>query len=61
MTIRLQDIRENMCRWIEGSEPANGATFCGEPTPPNSSWCDFHRAIVYQPLKPLAKKEEVSK
>lgn len=42
----LTDLERRHCRFIVSERPA---IFCAADTPEGSSWCPFHRAIVYQP------------
>jgi hypothetical protein len=47
----LMKIRECQCRFIV-SEADKRVLFCGAPTnAPGSSWCEFHRRIVYAPVR----------
>jgi hypothetical protein len=48
----LMKIRECQCRFIV-SEADKRVLFCGAPTDtPGSSWCEWHRKIVYAPTRP---------
>lgn len=42
------------CWYPEGENPAE-MTFCGAATPIGSSWCAYHRKIVYVPYQPAKK------
>ena len=44
----LIDLRPRQCRFIT-SDDLRDAMCCGAPTPENSSWCEFHRQLVYVP------------
>jgi hypothetical protein len=44
----LLAIRPRQCRFIV-SEDVRDAICCGAPTPESSSWCNWHREIVYMP------------
>lgn len=48
LKISIIDVRDGQCRWIEG-QPSGGC--CGHPTRGGSSYCEFHHAIAYQPVK----------
>jgi hypothetical protein len=45
------DLRHNSCRFPLGDDPAE-QTFCGMPAPVGSSWCAWHRGIVFVPYAP---------
>jgi hypothetical protein len=44
----LIDARPRQCRFIV-SDGTREAICCGAPTSETSSWCSFHRQIVYTP------------
>lgn len=44
----LLEARTRQCRFIV-SEDVRDAVCCGAPTSETSSWCDWHRQIVYTP------------
>ena len=44
----LIELRARQCRFIT-SDDLRDAMCCGAPTPENSSWCEFHRQLVYVP------------
>ena len=44
----LLDIRARQCRFIV-SEDTRNAICCGAPTSETSSWCQWHRQLVYIP------------
>lgn len=44
-SVPLLQARDGQCRFILRQNPA---ICCGAPTSEASSWCDCHRAIVYQ-------------
>jgi len=43
---RLLDLRMNQCRFIISDDVRN-AVYCGAPTQAGSSWCAWHRRLVY--------------
>ncbi|WP_162003630.1 GcrA family cell cycle regulator [Microvirga tunisiensis] len=48
----LLKLRAQQCRFI-GSDAGSETIFCGAPTSPGSSWCPWHRRLVYtKPLSP---------
>ncbi|EIM31139.1 GcrA cell cycle regulator [Microvirga lotononidis] len=49
---KLLRIRARQCRFIV-SEDTRNAVCCGAPTADESSWCDWHRRLVYVPAQPL--------
>ncbi|MDQ4136413.1 MAG: GcrA family cell cycle regulator [Pseudomonadota bacterium] len=44
----LLDVRARQCRFIV-SEDTRNAICCGAPTSETSSWCEWHRQLVYMP------------
>jgi len=44
----LLEARARQCRFIV-SEDLRDAVCCGAPTSETSSWCEWHRQIVYTP------------
>ncbi|HEX2554428.1 MAG TPA: GcrA family cell cycle regulator [Microvirga sp.] len=44
----LLDARARQCRFIV-SEDTRNAICCGAPTSETSSWCQWHRQLVYIP------------
>jgi hypothetical protein len=44
----LLNARSRQCRFIV-SDRTRDAICCGAPTPENSSWCHWHRQLVYTP------------
>ncbi len=44
----LLELRARQCRFIV-SDSTRDAICCGAPTPENSSWCHWHRQLVYIP------------
>jgi hypothetical protein len=56
MTIHLNDIKNNQCRWIDNE--ASSLLYCGEPTLPGKSWCREHYARAFVPRhKPALKAD----
>ena len=48
----LLKIGMRQCRYIVSDDPRR-AICCGAPTPEGSSWCDWHRRLVYVPAQPV--------
>lgn len=46
--IRLIDTRARQCRFIV-SDGSGEAVCCGAPTSETSSWCSWHRHVVFMP------------
>ena len=44
----LLEVRNRQCRFIV-SESLHDAICCGAPTSETSSWCSWHRQLVYTP------------
>jgi hypothetical protein len=44
----LLEIRARQCRFIVSAD-VRDAVCCGATTPENSSWCTYHRQLVYLP------------
>ncbi len=58
LQVDLLKAREGQCRHIV-SEGARDAICCGSPTSGTSSWCIWHRKIVYVPT-PVGQKRKVN-
>ncbi|MBO1908055.1 hypothetical protein J4G37_24585 [Microvirga sp. 3-52] len=54
---KLLKIRTRQCRYIVSDDPRR-AIFCGAPTPEGSSWCDWHRRLVYVPAQPIRNRRD---
>jgi hypothetical protein len=50
--------RAGQCRYIV-SESARDAICCGSPTSGASSWCAWHRKIVYVPPRDAGKDKTI--
>ncbi|WP_420870161.1 GcrA family cell cycle regulator, partial [Microvirga aerophila] len=48
---KLLKIGARQCRYIVSDDPRH-AVFCGASTREASSWCDWHRRLVYVPSQP---------
>jgi len=46
--IKLIDARSRQCRFIV-CDDSSDAVCCGAPTSETSSWCDWHRQVVFVP------------
>jgi hypothetical protein len=46
--VKLVDARARQCRFIVCSD-TDDAICCGAPTPETSSWCAWHREVVFVP------------
>ena len=49
-------VRERQCRYIV-SESARDAICCGSPTSGDTSWCAWHRRMVYVPSQAGQKRK----
>lgn len=50
--LTIEQLDKDRCRWIVGdSLSVDGARYCGANTPKGSSWCPFHKRIVFQPAR----------
>jgi hypothetical protein len=57
--VRFADLRRRHCRCVVGHD-GRFATFCGEPTAPDSSWCPDHYAQFHR-KKPTAWEQAATK
>jgi hypothetical protein len=48
---KLLKLGTRQCRYIV-SDDLHSAVCCGAPTREKSSWCDWHRKLVYVPILP---------
>jgi hypothetical protein len=46
---RFVDVRARQCRFIVSDAAADMAICCGAPTSETSSWCLWHRQVVFAP------------
>jgi len=54
---KLLKLGTRQCRFIV-SEDLRNAVCCGAPTAEGSSWCDWHRRLVYVPAQALKVRRE---
>ncbi len=54
--LKLEDLNENTCKYMEGHPDEKNSSFCGRKTIEKFSYCPLHLMIVFQPK---GKKEEV--
>ncbi|MFC5086553.1 GcrA family cell cycle regulator [Microvirga arabica] len=54
---KLLRIGMRQCRYIVSDDPRH-AICCGAPTPEGSSWCDWHRKLVYVPVQPIRNRRD---
>ena len=54
--LKLEDLNENTCKYMEGHPDEKNSSFCGRKTIEKFSYCPLHLMIV---LQPKGKKEEV--
>lgn len=54
---RLLKIGTRQCRYIVSDDPRS-AVCCGAPTAEGSSWCAWHRQLVYVPAQALKVRRE---
>ncbi len=48
---RFVDARARQCRFIVSDAAADEAVCCGAPTSETSSWCSWHRQLVFVPTR----------
>ena len=53
--LKLEDLNENTCKYMEGHPDEKDSSFCGRKTIEKFSYCPLHIMIVFQPK---GKKEE---
>ena len=46
--LKMEELRDKMCRWPNGDPQGDDFSFCGCGTVENSPYCDNHTAIAYQ-------------
>lgn len=46
--MKMEDLREKMCRWPNGDPQGGDFSFCGCDTVEGLPYCDDHAAIAYQ-------------
>jgi len=49
-SIPFESLEHGMCRWPRGE--ARDMVFCGCRTLVGSSWCEWHRSLVFVPYRP---------
>jgi hypothetical protein len=54
---KLLKLGTRQCRFIV-SEDLCRAVCCGAPTHEGSSWCNWHRRLVYVPAQPVRVRRE---
>ena len=54
--LKLEDLNENTCKYMEGHPDESNSSFCGRKTVEKFSYCPLHLMIVFQPK---GKREEV--
>jgi hypothetical protein len=54
---KLLKIGTRQCRYIVSDDPRR-AICCGAPTQEGSSWCDWHRRLVYVPAQPIRNRRD---
>ncbi len=63
--LKLEDLNEHTCKYMEGHPDEMGSSFCGRKTIEKFSYCPLHLMIVFQPKgkkdEIVDKEEEVSK
>ncbi len=48
---RFVDVRARQCRFIVSDAAADEVICCGAPTSETSSWCSWHRQVVFVPRR----------
>ena len=46
--VKMQDLRDKMCRWPNGDPQTEGFSFCGCTTMEGLPYCEGHASIAYQ-------------
>jgi GcrA cell cycle regulator len=46
--VKMEELRDKMCRWPNGDPQTDNFSFCGCRTVDSNSYCDDHAAIAYQ-------------
>ena len=54
--LKLEDLNENTCKYMEGHPDEKNSSFCGRKTIEKFSYCPLHLMIVFQPK---GKKDDV--
>lgn len=54
--LKLEDLNENTCKYMEGHPDEKDSSFCGRKTIEKFSYCPLHLMIVFQPK---GKKDDV--
>ena len=54
--LKLEDLNENTCKYMEGHPDEKDSSFCGRKTIEKFSYCPLHLMIVFQPK---GKKDEL--
>ena len=54
--LKLEDLNEHTCKYMEGNPDEKDASFCGRKTVEKFSYCPLHLMIVFQPK---GKKDEI--
>jgi GcrA cell cycle regulator len=46
--LKMEDLRDKMCRWPNGDPQSESFSFCGCASIEGSPYCDIHTSIAYQ-------------
>ena len=46
--LKMEELRDKMCRWPNGDPEENNFSFCGCETIEGSPYCEIHTGIAYQ-------------
>tara|TARA_B110000014_G_C19878465_1_gene454693 strand:- start:119 stop:610 length:492 start_codon:yes stop_codon:yes gene_type:complete len=55
--LRLEELTENTCKYMEGHPNEKSASFCGRKNVEKFSYCPLHLIVVFQPR---GKKEDLT-
>ena len=55
--LKLEELTENTCKYMEGHPNESSASFCGRKTVEKFSYCPLHLILVFQPR---GKKEDLA-
>lgn len=61
LMITLMHLDNHQCRYPLGEATGAAQLFCGAPKDIESSWCPFHRRIVFRPTRPFMEKRFAEK
>ncbi len=57
---RFVDARAQQCRFIVSDAAAEETMCCGALTSETSSWCSWHRQVVFAPRRPEREQRQAA-